>query len=103
MATSLPKPPSPAEALALIQRLLSEPDCLSLTHHLRQRSHERHVDVFDIRKVLETGCVTAESWDENRRNWKYRVSGRDTEGDPLTIIVVLEESAGVIKVITAYD
>jgi hypothetical protein len=82
---------------------MGEPDGLALTHHLRQRSHERHVDIFDIRKALETGCVTADSWDENHQNWKYRVCGRDTEGDSLTVVVVIHEAAGIIKVITAHD
>jgi hypothetical protein len=73
-----------------------------LSNHLRQRSHDRSFDIFDVRRALETGAICVDSWDDRYQNWKYRVVGVDIEGEALSVIVVLQPAQGVITVVTAY-
>lgn len=42
-------------------------------------------------------------WDEAFQNWKYKVSGRDYDDEPLAIIIALEPSIGRITIITGED
>jgi hypothetical protein len=64
-----------------------------LTPHVRERMKNRNFTDIDIIHVLENGAVTGEEFDDLRNNWKYRVSGKDIEG----------ESGVVITAIVDYD
>ena len=62
---------------------------------------ERRFTVDDVRRVLVRGTVSATpEWDELYQNWRYRISGRDYDNEPLVLIVALEPSLGRITVIT---
>ena len=96
-----PAPLSPVAARALIDRLLEQLDTISFTAHCRAQSHKRRFDTSDIRRVLEQGLPTADSWNEKHQNWTYRLAGYDYDGESLTLVVVLEQD--VIKIVTGYD
>jgi Domain of unknown function (DUF4258) len=100
--TDRPRPLSPAEARALIDRLLSMPDSIVFTAHCRTQSHKRRFDTFDIRRVLEHGLPKLDCWDDKHCEWKYKIVGTDLEGDALTLVVVLDSEYEVIKVITGH-
>ena len=53
-------------------------------------------------RSLTTGVVGSNKWDERYRNWTYRVSGSDLDGDDLTIIIALEPTQERITVITGF-
>jgi hypothetical protein len=101
--TGRPNPLSPAEAKALIDRLLSVYDGLSLTEHCRGRSRARQFDIFDITHVLRTGLPSLDGWDDKHQNWKCRVSGHDFEGETLTVVIVFNDDPQLVKVLTAHD
>jgi hypothetical protein len=51
---------------------------------------------------METGLPSVDEWDDNHQDWKYRITGKDVDGDSLTMVVVLDPINQVIKVITGY-
>jgi hypothetical protein len=53
-------------------------------------------------KVLQGGLVSLDEWDEKHRNWKYKVSGTDIDGDSLTLVVAFDTANQVVKVITGH-
>jgi hypothetical protein len=92
---------SPVEARESIDRLLEDRAPLVLTQHARDRMRDRRFTTDDILWVLGRGTVGARpEWDEARSVWKYKVSFRDLDGDPLTIVIAIEDR---IVVITGHD
>ena len=100
----MPVPPSPnlSDAHRVLQELLQDPDSLSFTFHSRMQSTSRSFDRRDIRHALASGVLSAEEWDDKHKNWKYRVVGRDLDGDRLAVIIVLDQNHAAIKIITAF-
>jgi len=41
-------------------------------------------------------------WDEQHRNWKYRLKGLDVSGDELVLIVALQVEFDRIDIITKF-
>ena len=91
-----------ADARALIDRLLSIPDSISITDHCRTRGQQRRFDQFDIWHVLEHGLPSAEEWDDKHQEWKYKIAGTDIDGDSLTLVIVLDIQNQAIKIITGH-
>lgn len=92
---------NPVEAYEAIQRLLEFRDCISLGLHARQRMRGRRFNMDDIRRVLLHGTVSPNpEWNEAHQNWRYRISYRDYDDEPLALIIALEPSLGRITVIT---
>ena len=91
-----------AEARALIDKLLSIPDTISITDHCRTRGQQRRFDHFDIWHVLEHGLPSVDEWDDRHQAWKYRIVGTDIDGEPLTLVVVFDVANQIIKVITGH-
>ena len=95
---------TPIEALEAIHRLLEQRDTISLTAHVRIRMRQRNFTMDDIRRVLLKGIVSPHAeWDETSCNWKYKISGRDYDNQPLALVVVIEPSIYRITVITGTD
>jgi hypothetical protein len=94
------RPWTSREARTLIDRILQTPDCINWTTHARTRSVQRQFTHFDVRLVLEHGYIRPGDFDDLRKTWRYLVSGYDIDGDPLTVVVAIDEARGVISVIT---
>jgi hypothetical protein len=96
-----PRALSPVEAHQAIEQLLERPATLALTQHARDRMRERRFTTDDILRVLRHGTVSPNpAWDDWRGTWKYRVSYRDLDGEPLSVVVAIEDR---ITVITGHD
>jgi hypothetical protein len=99
-----PAPLTPTEAYEAIQRLLALRDSIGWTAHARRRARERQFTADDVRRVLVNGTVSAHPiWNEEYRNWIYKITGRDYDGDPLALVIALEPRLGRITLITGED
>jgi hypothetical protein len=99
---SRPRQLTPSEAHEEIQRIISSAG-VSYARHLQERGAERSFDADDVLKVLETGMVSATAeWDEKHQNWKYTVTGRDYDNDPLIVVIALDPACDRLTVITAH-
>ncbi len=97
---------SPQQALDLIRKILDEGGYIvpSRIHAGRLRMAERNVDMQDLEILLtETGVIKRDAeWDENHKNFKYRVEGTDGLGEELIAIVAIEENDERIKIVTVF-
>jgi hypothetical protein len=99
------RPPAlnPLDAHSTIERILGVlgADAISFTAHARSRSRQRNFSRRDVEKVLASGVVSPNAeWNEQHGSWKYQVSGRDLDGDELTVIVTIEPEFQRITVVT---
>jgi hypothetical protein len=97
------RPPalSPVQAHEAIERLIERPATLALTEHARTRMKERHFTIDDVLWVLRRGSVSANpEWDEKRETWKYLIRHCGRDGEPLTLVVAIEDR---ITVVTGHD
>ena len=102
-----PQKLSPEEAKRRIVFILKGGGSFIPLWHCYQRMGERGgisgVSDRDVINVLLHGEIIREpEWDDNHNNWKYRVEGKDIEGDDLTAITVIVDETFAIKVITVF-
>jgi protein-tyrosine-phosphatase len=98
-----PQPLSQDEAKEKILLILSE-GIYDITEHCRRDSMtRRNVSDDDIIIALENGEVQDKpEWEDNHQNWKYKVVGRDTDNDKLTLITVIIEKDLTLRIITVW-
>ena len=72
-------------------------------HSARDRSY-RNITERDIIAMLEGKWLldAPPEWDEQHRNWKYRLKGLDVSGDELVLIVALQVEFDRIDIITKF-
>lgn len=98
-------PYSPQDATTKIRKILQAGGSPEPTWHCRNESMpERDVDDLDISTLLaKTGSVISQPvWNEEHQNHVYKVKGKDAIGDDLTAVVVIDELAKEIVVITVF-
>ncbi|MBW1704782.1 MAG: DUF4258 domain-containing protein [Deltaproteobacteria bacterium] len=61
---------------------------------------ERDVVMDDILYVIMWGEVTSFEKDSQYNNWKCTVTGKDIEGDELTVITAINDKTETISCIT---
>lgn len=99
------RPPSltPTEVSTAIRRLL-EPglDAISFCRHARNRGRRLRFSTRDVEHVLRTGYVGDPIWEEEYRNWTYRVRGTDLDDEELTIVVAVDLVSTRLTIITGF-
>jgi len=100
VADGRPPKPSIEDAAAALGHLLSQPHRLQRTLHSNTRGRERTFDDLDIRRVLDRGTVVSVEWHQQTRKWVFVVSGRDLEGDELTLVVYVNQDERELRVLT---
>ncbi|HSR67344.1 MAG TPA: DUF4258 domain-containing protein [Acidobacteriota bacterium] len=74
------------------------------TLHFRKELRDAGADSEDVNSVLHDPDTVLESmqFDQSFSNWKCRIRGPDSRGEPLTIIAALDEENATIVLITAF-
>ena len=49
----------------------------------------RNFTTQDVLYILETGIVVDKKFDDDRRNWKYKVNGNDLDGDSGSVVTAI--------------
>jgi len=63
----------------------------------------RGASALDVTHALENGeIVGSPEWDDIYSNWKYRVEGKDTDGEDLTSITVIIEANATLRIVTVF-
>lgn len=83
---------SEPEILGTIRRLVSAGVVL-YTDHARQRMWDRNVTLADVRHALIHASTALE-----QANGRWRIDGTDTDGDELTVVVLVHAGLVVITV-----
>ncbi len=72
-------------------------------HSAQDRSY-RNVSQEDIIAMLEGPWKQSgkPEWSDEHRNWKYRVEGKDIEGDELELVIAVNIEMNRIEIITKF-
>ncbi len=72
-------------------------------HSAEDRSY-RNISHDDMLHMLQGPWTLAAQpeWDEAHRNWKYKLAGRDIEGDDLVLVISLNVEEQMITIITKF-
>ncbi len=62
----------------------------------------RDFSIRDILKVLQTGEVKPGRADGDRAKGVFRVYGHDNEGEPLAVVVEIDEKLNRLNIITGF-
>ncbi len=76
------------DALVLIREIIEVGDTI-WTPHVLERMRERGYSDQDVLNVLECGLVQGREFDSEKQNWKYRVEGKDIEGEDGVVITAV--------------
>jgi Domain of unknown function (DUF4258) len=84
--------------------LILEEGTIELSFHCRsERMQARGVTMLDLVTALKNGEIRREpEWDEERYNWKYRVEGKDIEGDDLIAITIIIDAEMELFIVTVF-
>lgn len=97
-----PPPLSPAQVAQIIRGAVESWGTISPSRHFRRQGQERDFTMHDALKVLEEGTVApTPEWNERTETWNYDIHGTDTEGDPLTVRVAIDDPRS-ITLVTAF-
>lgn len=98
-----PPPLTPEQATAVVRRIYFEGLLLIQTKHFREELKKADATMQDVEYVLEHGHVLRPpEWKAEHRSWNYAVAGRDVEGEPLTVVVAINEQRFCLTLITAW-
>ena len=99
-----PPPFTPDEALRKIRQILRGGDTVFSRHLLDDIGSGRHgVSHQDVLFVLQSGEIIAPpEWDDDYRNWKYKIEGTDLEAEELRAITIIIKERFSIFIVTAY-
>lgn len=98
-----PKPLPEPELQTAISRIVLYGTYRETRHSAEDRSY-RNVSDDDIQFMLRSTwkLVGDPEWDEKHGNWKYKLAGKDIEGDDLVLVVAVNQEEQLITVITKY-
>jgi hypothetical protein len=98
------EPPLTEEELrTAVARIVMYGTIRETLHSVRDRSY-RNITERDIVAMLEGkwSMDAPPEWDEQHRNWKYRLKGLDVAGDELVLILAVQIEFNRIDVITKF-
>lgn len=98
------EPFAPDAAKRKIVQILHEGTTVFSEHLLRDiERNRRGVTHQDVLHILQTGeIISAPVWDDEGRNWKYKVEGLDLEDEELRAITIIIEEQFCLFIVTAY-
>ncbi len=104
MSADSKQPPalSDKKVLERVQWLLEE-GIVDKAFHFDRRAKERNVTQVDIEVLLTGKCsVASKEYSSEHGSWKYQIEGFDDQGDSLSVVVSLDISRSILKLITVF-
>ncbi len=99
-----PKPEKKSEAARLIKAIARDnKGMVNVRSHAKRRMKERNIDMLDILCAFRNGrIIETPEWDKDHNEWKYKFTGNNVEGDPITIITNINKKNKQIVLITTF-
>jgi hypothetical protein len=87
----------------VVQRITNYGKIREMRHSSKDRSY-RNISEDDILAMLQGKWKLAATpdWDEQHRNWEYKIKGSDIEGEELVLKIAVNEELQRIDIITKY-
>ena len=99
MASNVIPMPGPGDYRRIQQRIkkLWTEGNTEITYHAQQRMKERRFDITDIQNVIRYGRIVEHS--KPGTFWRYTLSGKAVDGDPLKCVVEINGNLIIVTVI----
>jgi hypothetical protein len=87
----------------VVQQIVNYGKIREMRHSSKDRSY-RNISEDDILAMLQGKWKLAATpdWDEQHRNWEYKIKGSDIEGDELVLKIAVNEELKRIDIITKF-
>ena len=104
MSPNSGRPPAlPDEEVLERVRWLLEEGTVDRTFHFDYQARERNVTQLDIEVLLTGECsVASKNYSNEHGSWTYTIEGIDEQGDSLSVVVSLDVSRSVLRLITTF-
>ena len=89
------------QAKTLIRRLANQ-GCVAFSRHCRDSMADRNVNSDDFLQVLMWGAVLSVKKNSKTGHWKCEISGKDVDGDHLTLQIAIDEVGQRVICVTVY-
>ena len=87
--------------LKRIRRLLHNGRFRDTDHGLDRKGH-RGIRSYDVEYIIDFGMIVENpQWDDYFNDWKYKVEGTTTDGEPAYVIIKFDNMTGDAVLITA--
>lgn len=77
-----------SEAIQLISEIASF-GSVQYGSHVAKRMKQRDFSLADIIYILNNGKISEKEYKEKRKNWKYKIVGKDLDGDEGVVITAI--------------
>ncbi len=102
MQAKRPPPLPNQQALETARRYLNSGEVIP-TKHLKENMARRNFNIQDVISAIESGIINeGPKWDEDFKEYHYRIEGKDVEGDKLTVIVAISVKDERLTLITGF-
>jgi len=90
------------EVLKRVRWLLEE-GIVDRAFHFDRQARKRNVTQVDVEVLLTGECsVASKEYSSEHKSWKYKIKGFDEQGDSLSVVVSLDISRSILKLITVF-
>ncbi len=103
--SAAPKQPSALPDDEVLERVrwLLEEGTVDRTFHFDNQAEKRNVTQVDLEVLLAGECsVASKEYSSEHGSWKYKIEGFDEQGEALSVVVSVDISRSILKLITVF-
>lgn len=97
-------PPLPDRLeLDIVKRCTSSDGQLTWKPHFKKRMEQRNISIRDVLNAIDTGKISkSPEWNDEHSEYNYFITGKDIEGEELTIKIAISDNEEMTILITSY-
>ena len=96
-------PPLPDKLVLDIVKRCTTDGQLTWKPHFKKRMEQRHISIGDVLNAIDTGRISkSPEWNDEHAEYNYYITGRDIEGEELTIKIAISDNEEMTILITPY-
>ena len=96
-------PPLPANLVLDIVRRCTTDGHLTWKPHFKKRIEQRRISISDVLHSIDTGRISKPpEWNDEHKEYNYFITGKDIEGEELTLKIGISDDEETTILITPY-
>jgi hypothetical protein len=96
-------PPLPANLVLDIVRRCTTDGQLTWKPHFKKRMEQRRISISDVLNTIDTGRISKPAeWNDEHGEYNYFITGKDIEGEELTLKIAIADDEEMTFLITIY-
>ena len=96
-------PPLPDSLVLNIVKRCTTVGQLTWKPHFKERMEQRHISIRDVLNAIDTGGILRPpEWNDETTRYNYFITGKDIEGEELTLKIAISNDEEMTILITLY-